>query len=134
MGKVQRILLAESEATVALGLTAVLKDLGHEVVGQAASGEAAVEMARHLRPDLIVMDIQMSPMDGLQAARDILNERPAPLVFVTAYADREWMHLAAEVGAFAYLIKPVRPAELAAAIELAAARFAELRKDSENNS
>ena len=126
MGKSQRVLVAEDEATVALGLTALLEDMGHEVVGHAPDGQAAIDMALDLRPDLIVMDIKMSPMDGLQAARAILNERPAPIVFITGYANRDWMDQAAELGAFAYLTKPVRPPDLAAAIELAVARFAEM--------
>ena len=107
MGKSQRVLVAEDEATVALGLTALLEEMGHEVVGHAPDGEAAVQMARDLKPDLIVMDIKMSPMDGLSAAREILNERPAPVVFITGYANRDWMDQAAELGAFAYLQKPV---------------------------
>ena len=126
MGKSQRVLVAEDEATVALGLTALLEEMGHEVVGHAPDGQAAIDMAFDLRPDLIVMDIKMSPMDGLQAARAILNERPAPIVFITGYANRDWMDQAAELGAFAYLTKPVRPPDLAAAIELAVARFAEM--------
>ncbi len=126
MGKSQRVLVAEDEATVALGLTALLEEMGHEVVGHAPDGQAAIDMALDLRPDLIVMDIKMSPMDGLQAARAILNERPAPIVFITGYANRDWMDQAAELGAFAYLTKPVRPPDLAAAIELAVARFAEM--------
>ena len=126
MGKSQRVLVAEDEATVALGLTALLEEMGHEVVGHAPDGQAAIDMALDLRPDLIVMDIKMSPMDGLQAARAILNERPAPIVFVTGYANRDWMDQAAELGAFAYLTKPVRPPDLAAAIELAVARFSEM--------
>ncbi len=126
MGKSQRVLVAEDEATVALGLTALLEDMGHEVVGHAPDGQTAIDMALDLRPDLIVMDIKMSPMDGLQAARAILNERPAPIVFITGYANRDWMDQAAELGAFAYLTKPVRPPDLAAAIELAVARFAEM--------
>ena len=126
MGKSQRVLVAEDEATVALGLTALLEEMGHEVVGHAPDGQAAIDMAFDLRPDLIVMDIKMSPMDGLQAARAILNERPAPIVFITGYANRDWMDQAAELGAFAYLTKPVRPPDLAAAIELAVARFSEM--------
>ena len=128
MGKPQRVLVAEDEATVALGLTALLEEMGHEVVGHAPDGQTAVDMARDLKPDLMVMDIKMSPMDGLQAARAILNERPAPIVFITGYANRDWMDQAAELGAFAYLTKPVRPPDLAAAIELAVARFGELEK------
>ena len=126
MGKSQRVLVAEDEATVALGLTALLEEMGHEVVGHAPDGQAAIDMALDLRPDLIVMDIKMSPMDGLQAARAILNKRPAPIVFITGYANRDWMDQAAELGAFAYLTKPVRPPDLAAAIELAVARFSEM--------
>ena len=127
MGKSQRVLVAEDEATVALGLTALLEEMGHQVVGHAPDGEAAIRMAHELKPDLMIMDIKMSPMDGLSAAREILNEHPAPIVFITGYANRDWMDQAAELGAFAYLTKPVRPPDLAAAIELAVARFAELQ-------
>lgn len=128
MATPRRILLAEDEATVALGLTALLEEMGHCVAGHAPDSRTAVQMALALDPDVILLDIKMGPTDGLAAAREILSRRPCPIVFVTGYANRDWIEQAAELGAFAYLTKPVRPADLAAAIELAAARFQDMQQ------
>jgi AmiR/NasT family two-component response regulator len=121
-----RVVVAEDETIIRLDVCAVLERAGHEVVGQAKDGEEAVALARDLRPDLIVMDVRMPHMDGVEAARRIIEERPVPVVMLTAYAETDVVRRAAEAGAFAYLVKPFREADLVPAIDTARMRFEEL--------
>lgn len=121
-----RVLVAEDETIIRLDVCAVLERAGHEVVGQARDGEEAVALARDLAPDLIVMDVRMPHMDGVEAARHIVEERPVPVVMLTAYAEADVVRRAAEAGAFAYLVKPFREADLVPAIDTARMRFEEL--------
>jgi len=122
-----RVLIADDEAIIRMGLKRMLEEMGHRVVGAAADGIRAVELARRTRPDLAILDIKMPGMDGLEAARLITAERPMPILILTAYSDRELVERAKELAVLAYLVKPVRDSELAAAIEIAVARFEEWR-------
>lgn len=101
--------------------------LGHRVVGAVGTGRQAVEMARTLAPDLILLDIAMPGLDGIRAAREILAARAVPIVMVTGHADPELVERAAAAGVFTYLLKPVGQRDLDAAIQMAKARFAELQ-------
>jgi response regulator NasT len=121
-----RILLADDEALIRMGLRVMLHDLGYEIAGEAADGQEAVEKAAALVPDLVIMDIKMPGMDGLEAARRIVAARPVPVIVLTAYNQQSLVAEAAEAGVLAYLMKPVREADLGPAIEVARARFAEL--------
>jgi two-component system, response regulator PdtaR len=118
-----RILIADDEAIIRLGLSAMLEELGHTVVGSASDGAAAVEMARTQLPDLVILDIKMPGMGGLDAAEKITAERPVPIMILSAYSDRDLVERAASLAVQSYLIKPVRPADLTPALELAASRF-----------
>jgi len=118
-----RVLIADDEAIIRLGLGAMLEELGYTVVGSAADGAAAVDMARTLHPDLVILDIKMPAMGGLDAAEAITAERPVPILILSAYSDRELVERAASLAVQSYLVKPVRPAELGPALELAASRF-----------
>ncbi len=120
-----RILVADDEAIIRLGLRTVLKEMGHQVVGAATDGVAAVQLARQIRPDLAILDIKMPGMDGLAAAEAITAERPVPILILTAYSDRELIERAATLAVQGYLVKPIREADLAPAIEIALARFNE---------
>jgi response regulator NasT len=122
-----RILVAEDEFLIGMSLKAQLENLGYEVVAVAENGVRAVELARALAPDLAILDIKMPVMDGLTAAKQILDERPLPILLLTAYSDDEYINKAVEVGASGYLVKPVTEADLMPAIRLAAARFHELQ-------
>lgn len=122
-----KVMVAEDEALIRLDLVELLQDEGYEVVGQASDGEAAVEMARELRPDLVVMDVRMPKMDGIAAADVIASERIAPVVMLTAYSQRELVEQAREAGAMAYVVKPFDASDVVPAIEIAMARFAEIR-------
>jgi two-component system, response regulator PdtaR len=97
-----------------------------DVVGEAHDGEEAISLARELQPDLAIMDVKMPKLDGIEAARRIINERPIPIVMLTAYGQEELVARAAEAGVFGYLVKPFRESDLLPAIHTARARHEEL--------
>src|SRR5439155_18899054 len=99
---------------------------GFEVCGEARDGREAVELARSLQPDLAILDVRMPRLDGIEAARAMMDERPLPIVILTAYGEEELVARAAEVGVFGYLVKPFREHDLLAAIRTARARHEEL--------
>ncbi len=121
-----RILVAEDETIIRLDLRALLERAGFEVCAEARDGEEAVELARRERPDLALLDVKMPKLDGIDAARRILDERPIPIVMVTAYGEQELVSRAVEAGVFGYLVKPFRETDLLPAIETARARHAQL--------
>ncbi len=128
------VLIAEDETVIRLDLRGQLEDAGYEVCGEARDGEEAVELARTLQPDVVLLDVKMPGIDGIESARRITAERSVPIVLVTAFDDRELVRRAGEAGVFAYLLKPYRPNELTPAIETAIARhreLAELREEAE---
>jgi AmiR/NasT family two-component response regulator len=120
------ILVAEDETIIRLDLKETLERAGFEVCGEARDGEEAVELAREEKPDLAVLDVKMPRLDGIEAARRILAERPIPIVMLTAYGHDELVARAVEAGVFAYLVKPFRESDLLPAIQTAKARYAEL--------
>ena len=122
-----RVLVAEDEALIRLDLVELLEGEGYEVVGQAGDGEEAVEKARQLQPDLVVMDVKMPKMDGISAAAVIAEERIAPVVMLTAFSQRELVERARDAGAMAYVVKPFDSSDVIPAIEIAVSRFAEIR-------
>ena len=126
-GQPPRVLVAEDEALIRFDLVELLNDEGYEVVGQAGDGEAAVEMARELEPDLVVMDVKMPKMDGIAAAEIIASERIAPVVMLTAFSQRDLVEQARQAGAMAYVVKPFDASDVVPAIEIAMARYAEIR-------
>lgn len=121
-----KVLVVEDEGLVAAGLRGQLEDIGHQVVGLAKDGDEAVSLASKLRPDLIIMDIRIPGIDGIEAARAILDQEAVPIVFLTAYPDDDFVRRAGEAGAMAYLLKPVNQRALGSTIEVALARFKEL--------
>jgi response regulator NasT len=122
-----RVLVAEDEALIRLDLIELLQAEGYQVVGEAPDGEKAVELAREVNPDLVVMDVKMPKMDGISAAEIIAEERIAPVVMLTAFSQRDFIEKARDAGAMAYVVKPFSAADLVPAIEIAMARFAEIR-------
>jgi len=121
-----RVLIADDEAVIRMDLRAMLEELGHEVVGEADNGETACYMARSLKPDLIILDIMMPKMNGLEAAAQINQQRIAPVLLLTAYSETSMIEQATQAGVLAYLVKPFRKQELQPAIEIAMARYREL--------
>lgn len=121
----RRIVVAEDESLIRMDIVETLKDQGFDVVGEAGDGLKAIELAKELKPDLMVMDIKMPDMDGLSAAEQIAKLR-IPVVFLTAFNQQELVSRATEVGAMAFLVKPFSPEDLLPAIEVALSRFQQL--------
>ena len=122
-----RIVIAEDEAIIRLDLRETLEDEGYQVVGDCGRGDEAVELVRSHKPDVAILDIKMPGMSGLEAAILISNEKICPVVMLTAFSQREIIEQARDAGALAYLVKPFQKADLVPAIELAIARFGEMR-------
>jgi two-component system, response regulator PdtaR len=125
--RIRRVVIAEDEALIRMDLAEMLAEEGYDVVGQAADGEAAVELAEQHRPDLVVLDVKMPRLDGIAAAERIAAGRIAPVVILTAFSQRELVERARDAGAMAYLVKPFTKDDLLPAIEMAVTRFAELQ-------
>jgi two-component system, response regulator PdtaR len=121
-----RILIAEDETIIRLDLRDLLQRSGLDVVAEAKDGEEAVELARSAQPDVAILDVKMPRLDGIEAARRILEERPIPIVMLTAYGQQELVARAIEAGVFGYLVKPFREQDLLPAIHTARARHEEL--------
>jgi response regulator NasT len=121
-----RILLAEDETIIRLDLRGIIERAGFEVCAEAKDGEEAVELARSQQPDLAILDVKMPRLDGIEAARRIIDERPIPIVMLTAYSQDDLVARAVEAGVFGYLVKPFREADLLPAIHAASARHDEL--------
>ena len=129
-----RILIAEDETIIRLDLRELLERAGFEVCAEARDGAEAVELARAEQPDLAVLDVKMPQLDGIEAARRILDERPIPIVMLTAYGQDELVSRAVEAGVFGYLVKPFREQDLLPAIHTALARHSDLASSRRANS
>jgi AmiR/NasT family two-component response regulator len=121
-----RILIAEDETIIRLDLRELLENAGFEVCAEAKDGLEAVELATSTDPELAILDVKMPRLDGIEAARRILEEHPIPIVMLTAYGQDELVSRAVEAGVFGYLVKPFREADLLPAIRTARARHEEL--------
>jgi two-component system, response regulator PdtaR len=121
-----RVLIAEDETIIRLDLKGLLERAGFDVCAEAKDGLEAVELARSEQPDVAVLDVKMPRLDGIEAARRILDERPIPIVMLTAYGQDELVSRAVEAGVFGYLVKPFREQDLLPAIRTARARHEEL--------
>jgi response regulator NasT len=121
----RRIVVAEDESLIRMDIVETLRGQGFDVVGEAGDGLKAIELAKELTPDLMVMDIKMPDMDGLSAAEQIAKLR-IPVVFLTAFNQQELVARASEVGAMAFLVKPFSPEDLLPAIEIALSRHQQL--------
>ncbi|MGW6934058.1 ANTAR domain-containing response regulator [Lentzea sp. NPDC054927] len=124
--KAPRVLVAEDEALIRLDLVEMLREEGYDVAGEAADGEEAIKLATELNPDLVILDVKMPKVDGIEAAQQIAGKRIAPVVILTAFSQRDLVERARDAGAMAYLVKPFAKRDLVPAIELAISRFGEL--------
>lgn len=123
MKKSLNILIADDEALIRLDLKEMLTDAGHNVLAEAGNGQEALELARKYKPELIIMDVKMPVMDGLQAAEILNEENIAPIILLTAYSQPDIVQQATQAGVIAYLVKPVREEQLFPAIQIAVDRF-----------
>jgi len=122
-----RVMIADDESIIRMDLREMLTNLGYLVVGEAGDGRSAVNLARELKPDVVILDIKMPGMDGIEAARILTEEKIAPAVLLTAYSQRDLVERAKEAGVVGYITKPMRESDLRPAIEVAMARFSEFR-------
>lgn len=122
-----RIVIAEDESIIRLDLRESLEDEGYVVVGETGRGDEAIELVREFQPEVVILDIKMPGLDGIAAARVISSERLAAVLLLTAFSQRDLIKQASEAGALAYLVKPFQRSELVPAIEIALARFRELK-------
>ncbi len=118
-----RVLIADDESIRLLSLRAQLRALGHRVVAEASNGQEAVVLAKATQPDLAIMDIKMPVMDGIEAAERMTQDRPIPIILLTAYSETQLVERAAQANVAAYLMKPVAAEDLLPAITLALTRF-----------
>jgi two-component system, response regulator PdtaR len=126
-----RIVIADDESIVRMDLKEMLTSLNYLVVGEVGDGQSAVNLARELKPDVVLMDIKMPDMDGIEAAKILTEEQIAPVVLLTAYSQKDLVDRAKEAGVVGYLVKPFREADLLPAIEVALARFSEFKQMSQ---
>lgn len=122
-----RIVIAEDEAIIRLDLRELLEEEGYEVVGEAGRGDQAVDLVAQLAPDVVILDVKMPGGDGIEAARQIAESSSCAILMLTAFSQREIVEQARDAGALAYLVKPFHKSDVVPAIELAVARFRELR-------
>ncbi|HUS70416.1 MAG TPA: response regulator [Anaerolineae bacterium] len=122
-----RVIVADDESIVRMDLREMLESLGYLVVGEAGDGESAVHLSRELKPSIVIMDIKMPGMDGIEAGRILTEERIAPVLLLTAYSQQDLVDRAKDAGVMAYIVKPFHEADLAPAIEVALRRWSEFR-------
>ncbi len=121
----KRVLVAEDESIIRMDIVETLREAGFDVVAEAGDGEQAVALANEHKPDIIVMDIKMPNMDGIEAAEKI-QALKIPVVLLTAFSQKELVERATEAGAMAYVVKPFSPSDLLPAIEIALSRHAQI--------
>ena len=118
-----RVLIAEDETLIRLDLAETLTELGMDVVASVSNGQLAVDAAREMRPDVVLMDISMPVRDGISAAGELMSNEVAPVVLLSAFSQVDLVASAAAAGTFGYLVKPFTGVEVRAAIVLAHARW-----------
>jgi two-component system, response regulator PdtaR len=123
-----RIAIADDERPMRAYFHRILPTLGHEIIITAETGKQLVERCRATRADLVITDICMPDMDGIEAAHTLCKQEPLPVILVTAYHDQETVERAQAAGVLVYLVKPIKANDLQAAIPLAMRRFEELQE------
>ena len=120
-----RIVIADDEPIIRLDLRKTLENMGHQVVGEAGDGAKAFDVAREMKPDIVILDIKMPELDGIDGAKVITTEGIAPVLLLTAYSQKDLVDRAKDAGVFAYLVKPFKEADLLPAMEIAISRYEE---------
>lgn len=122
-----RIIIADDEAIIRMGLRTMLEERGYQVVGEAGDGKRVLDLVEKMRPDLVFLDIKMPGLDGLAVAQQLAETHSVPVILLTAYGERSLVDRARQAGVMGYLMKPLRETDLEPAIEVALARFRDLR-------
>ena len=123
-----RVVIAEDEAIIRLDLRETLENAGYEVVADTGKGDEAVKLVSEHKPEVVILDIKMPGMDGIQVAREIAATEDTAVVILTAFSQRELIDEAVDAGALAYLVKPYQQSDLVPAIEIARRRYQEMRE------
>lgn len=118
-----RVVLVDDESIIRMDMRDILESAGHEVIGEGRNGVEAISLAKELEPDVILMDVNMPKLDGIEAARQINHQRLAPVVLLTAYSQDDLVKKAKESGVYGYLIKPLREEQLVPTLLMAIGRF-----------
>jgi len=123
-----RVVIAEDEAIIRLDLRETLENAGYEVVADTGRGDEAAKLVSQHKPEVVILDIKMPGMDGIQVAREIAATEDTAVVILTAFSQRELIDEAVDAGALAYLVKPYQQSDLVPAIEIARRRYQEMRE------
>ena len=123
-----RVVIAEDEAIIRLDLRETLESAGYEVVADTGRGDEAVKLVSEYKPEVVILDIKMPGIDGIQVAREIGTTEDTAVVILTAFGQRELIDEAVDAGALAYLVKPYQQSDLVPAIEIARRRHQEMRE------
>ena len=121
-----RVVIAEDEAIIRLDLKESLEAEGYAVIGETGRGDEAIDLVRMLEPDLVILDIKMPGMNGIDAAKVISDEGLAPVILLSAFSQQDLIKEASNAGVLAYLVKPFQRSDLVPSIELALGRFEEI--------
>ncbi|MEK3936064.1 response regulator [Sporosarcina sp. FSL W7-1349] len=124
----KRILIAEDESLIRMDIRMMLEDAGYEVVAEAGDGDRAIELAFQHKPDLILMDIKMPKINGLQASQIIGKQLDLPILIITAYSQKEFIEKAQLDNVVGYLVKPIAEANLIPAVEIALHQSAKTKR------
>lgn len=122
-----RVIIADDEAVIRMGLSQMVSALGYHIAGTAANGEEALEMTKSIKPELLLLDIKMPRLDGLTVAETLAQEMPLPIVMLTAYSERSLIERAANAAVMGYLVKPIHEKKLGPTLALAINRFEIMR-------
>lgn len=123
-----KVLIFEDEAIISMSLSAMMKRLGHQVIGRTRDRKEAIRIAKELDPEIILMDIKMPNMNSIEAAKEILSIKQIPIIILTAYNQPDFIEKVDSMGALYYLIKPITEKALMTFIRLAISRFKEIQE------
>ena len=118
-----RVLIVDDESLIRMDLRDIIESCGHEVVAEGTNGVEALALCKKHKPDIILMDVKMPELDGIEAARQIGFHHEAPVVLLTSYSQQDLIDKARDSGVYGYLIKPVREEQLVPSLEMALGRY-----------
>ena len=118
-----RVLIVDDESLIRMDLRDIIESCGHEVVAEGTNGVEALALCKKHKPDIILMDVKMPELDGIEAARQIGFHHEAPVVLLTSYSQQDLIDKARDSGVYGYLIKPVREEQLVPTLEMSLGRY-----------
>ena len=118
-----RVLIVDDESLIRMDLRDIIESCGHEVVAEGTNGVEAIKLCKEYKPDIVLMDVKMPELDGIEAARQIGFHHEAPVVLLTSYSQQDLIDKARDSGVYGYLIKPLREEQLVPTLEMALGRY-----------